>query len=82
MSLRSESENVVSKSFDGHDLCQRVWSEYLEMPGLNLTIAQAARLFCLDRSRCAAVLQALVERGVLATDGSAFNRADSGRRDA
>jgi hypothetical protein len=80
MPLRSESGNVMPKPFDEHDLCARVWSEYREMPGLNLTIAQAARLFSLDRGRCAAVLQALVERGVLATNGSAFGRADSGRR--
>lgn len=80
MHLRSESGDVVSKPLDEHDLCARVWSEYREMPGLNLTLAQAARLFSLDRSRCADVLDALVERGMLATNGSAYGRADSGRR--
>jgi hypothetical protein len=50
------------------------------MPGLNLTLGQAARLFSLDRTRCAGVLGALVERGVLATDGFTFARADGGRR--
>jgi hypothetical protein len=50
------------------------------MPGLNLTLAQAARLFSLERVRCARVLDALVVSGVLTTDGNAFARADSGRR--
>ena len=62
------------------DLCARVWAEFREMPGLNLTLAQAARLFSLDRARCERVLDALVVSGVLATDGVGFARADSGRR--
>ena len=63
-----------------HDLCARVWAEFREMPGLNLTLPQAARLFSLDRAHCARVLDALVVSGVLATDGVGFARADSGRR--
>jgi hypothetical protein len=63
-----------------HDLCARVWAEFREMPGLNLTLAQAARLFSLERVRCARVLDALVVSGVLTTDGVGFARADSGRR--
>jgi hypothetical protein len=50
------------------------------MPGLTLTVAQAARLFSLERVRCMQVLDALVGSGVLTTDGVAFARADSGRR--
>ena len=50
------------------------------MPGLNLTLPQAARLLSLDRTRCARALDALVVSGVLATDGVGFARADSGRR--
>jgi hypothetical protein len=71
---------MLSKSLVEHDLCARVWAEFREMPGLNLTLAQAARLFSLDRARCARVLDSLVMSGVLATDGVAFARADSGRR--
>jgi hypothetical protein len=61
-----------------HRLQIRVSAEYQEMPGLRLTLAQAARLFSLDLAYCERVLRLLVERGVLATDGRAFGRADAG----
>jgi hypothetical protein len=80
MHLTSASRATSSDLVVERDLCARVWSEFHEMPGLTLTLAQAARLFSLDRIRCAHVLDALVTRGVLATDGVAFARADSGRR--
>ena len=44
MHPRTEPANAVSISIDEHDLCVPVWSEYREMPGLNLTLGQAARL--------------------------------------
>ena len=40
-------------------------SEYREMPGLRLTLAQAARLWGLPAPQCRALLGALVERGRL-----------------
>jgi hypothetical protein len=52
-----------------------VLGEFREMPGLKLTVAQAARLFSLDAARCERVLVALVVRGVLASTGRAFIRA-------
>jgi hypothetical protein len=64
-----------------HDLDvlqERVSAEFREMPGLTLTLAQAARLFSIDAALCEHVLRALVERGVLVTDGRAFARADAG----
>lgn len=42
------------------DLCHRVRAEYLQMPGLHLTAAQARRLFGLD-SASAGILDALVD---------------------
>jgi len=75
-----ERSAVFSNPPIEHDLCARVWAEFREMPGLNLTLAQAARLFSIDRARCARVLDVLVVSGVLTTDGVAFVRADSGRR--
>ena len=74
------SRAMSSKSPVEHDLCARVWAEFREMPGLNLTLPQAARLFSLDCAHCARVLDALVLSGALATDGVGFARADSGRR--
>jgi hypothetical protein len=43
----------------------RVEGEYREMPGLSLTLRQAARLWGLDRSTCELVLANLLERGIL-----------------
>ena len=40
------------------DVLRRVQGEYLEMPGLRLTTAQAQRLWGLDRAACDAVLDA------------------------
>ena len=45
---------------------ERVDSEYREMPGLRLTLAQAARLWGLQAPQCLALLGALVEQGRLA----------------
>jgi hypothetical protein len=39
---------------------QRVRGEFLEMPGLRLTVAQAQRLWGLDAIACEAVIDALV----------------------
>ena len=41
-------------------LVERVRSEFLEMPGLRLTLPQAARLWGLDLTACEAVVDALV----------------------
>ncbi len=42
-------------------ILRRIQGEYNEMPGLRLTIAQAQRLWGLDRAECDAVLGALVD---------------------
>ncbi len=44
---------------------ERIDSEYREMPGLRLTLAQAARFWGLQAPQCHALLGALVERGRL-----------------
>ena len=43
------------------------------MPGLCITTRQAARLFSLDPVFCERVLDSLVTRGVLFTDGRVFH---------
>lgn len=43
----------------------RVEAEYREMPGLSLTLPQAARLWELDQRTCERVLATLIERRVL-----------------
>jgi len=65
------------------DLLRRVRNEYLEMPGLRLTLGQAQRLWQLRRTECEALLEALVDSGFLdRTSGGAFVRAGSGRTGA
>jgi hypothetical protein len=62
------------------DALRRVKNEYLEMPGLRLTPAQAQRLWALDRESCHALLGALVDAKFLykTRDGAfSLNRPDS-----
>ena len=40
---------------------RRIRGEYIEMPGLRLTTAQAQRLWGLDRAACDALMGALVD---------------------
>ncbi|MBP1633829.1 MAG: hypothetical protein H6Q10_403 [Acidobacteria bacterium] len=47
------------------DLITRARGEYLEMPGLSLTVPQAQRLWGLDLTACRQVLQGLIEAGFL-----------------
>ena len=50
---------------DLHRLVHRVRSEFDEMPGLQLTLPQAARLWGLDHEASRLVIDALVERSFL-----------------
>lgn len=62
------------------DVLRRVQGEYIEMPGLRLTTAQAQRLWGLDRAACDALLGALVDAKFLfRTRDGAFVRSDYGR---
>lgn len=61
------------------DLRFRIWSEFLEMPGLRLTFAQACRLWAIDRATGETVLQDLVDAAVLRQIGPYYMRADLGR---
>ncbi len=50
----------------------QICAEYLEMPGMRLSLPQAARLFNLEPTHCARLLKALVADGALWTDGREF----------
>ena len=67
---------------DDQQLCTRIQAEFREMPGLRLTLPQAARLFSLEPVRCERVLSALVETGQLSTTGTAFTSSRDGRTSA
>jgi Fic family protein len=53
---------------------ERVRAEYLKMPGLSLTLSQAARLWGLTASHSTRVLSVLVESGFLRSDGRGLYR--------
>jgi hypothetical protein len=59
------------------DVLRRVQGEFLEMPGLRLTEAQARRLWGLDEASCGALLGALVDAQFLfRTRDGAFMRLE------
>jgi hypothetical protein len=68
---------MVSSESRIQDILDRIRSEFLELPGLCLTGAQAQRLWDLDRDRCDALLMALVDARFLArtTDGEFVRRS-------
>jgi hypothetical protein len=60
-------------------LRDRIRGEYLEMPGLHLTIEQMQRLCTIERAVCQMVLDALVdEKFLCVTSGGAYARATEG----
>lgn len=63
-----------------NDIVGQVRREFLEMPGLRLTEAQARRLWTLGASQCSEALDNLVDSGFLVRtpDGSVI-RLDIGR---
>ena len=46
-------------------LMDRVQAEYVEMPGLSVTLPQAQRLWAVDQRTCAEVFSRLIKSGVL-----------------
>jgi hypothetical protein len=62
------------------EVLQRIQGEFVEMPGLRLTTAQAQRLWGLERDVCDALLGALVDANFLAqTRDGAYVRRDGAR---
>ena len=54
---------------------RRARSEFMEMPGMQLTIEQASRLWACDKALCDAVLASLVESRFLVRTREVFARA-------
>jgi hypothetical protein len=53
-------------------LVARIRSEYAEMPGLRVTLAQACRLWQLDVPMCEMLLDGLVQEGFLRHTDTGF----------
>ena len=63
-------------------LLQRVRSEFTEMPGLRLTVAQASRLWNTDTETSVALRDALVELRFLRLTNNQYGRTNAGRLSA
>ena len=61
-----------------HDLDALIRAEYLEMPGLCLTVAQAARLWNANLDDCSQMLDALTRAGFLYRSKDQYLRRGSG----
>jgi hypothetical protein len=63
------------------ELCTRITCEYLEMPGLVLTLPQATHLWNVDTESCTRALERLVTSGFLRSASGTYRR-DVGYRAA
>jgi len=58
--MAGSSQPAGELTMEMQTLIRRVRGEYLEMPGLSLTLAQACRLWQIDSHSCEAALDSLV----------------------
>jgi hypothetical protein len=65
---------LPSQSPQPVDLVSLIRAEYLEMPGLSVTLAQAARLWNVDRRRCLDALESLAKEGFLSRARDSYVR--------
>jgi hypothetical protein len=73
------TDRIVNGPSTVVDLSNRVQGEYREMPGLQLTLSQASRLWNTNIDISQEVLDALVKTAFLRRSGAHYVRADSGR---
>ena len=66
----------------GHmqELCIRITCEYLDLPGLALTLPQATHLWSADAESCTRALEGLVASGFLRSVGGTYRRDSAGYR--
>ena len=77
MSSATQAGGAPASTVVPVEVLQRVRAEFLEMPGLRLTRAQARRLWALDEALCDAILATLVETRFLVHSGNvAFRLAE------
>lgn len=83
--MSSTLESIAASVPDPHrtenaELLRRIEAEFREMPGLRLTLSQAARLFSVDLLECERVLQTLVRAGRLRFSDGGFAPTGDGPR--
>lgn len=70
---------VRVRAVDERRLLDRIRAEFVEMPGLDITLPQAQRLWGLDRLTCEYLCGRLLEEGFLhRTDRGTYVRKDGG----
>jgi Fic family protein len=65
MAVTRTPEDTQARAEVMRELTRRIQGEYMEMPGLSITLGQAQRLLAIDETTCTAVFRTLVNRGVL-----------------
>ena len=68
----TDKQQRVSEPSPFDSLLPRVRGEYLEMPGLRMTLAQACRLWQVDASTCVKLFDLLVSDGFLYKTATGF----------
>ena len=72
------SEKVEEGTMEFEAVLRRVRSEFVEMPGLRVTPAQATRLWGLEGDACHKVIKALIDASFLRwTPAGAVTRTES-----
>jgi len=74
---KASPDLAKAPQFATDEVLRRVQGEFLEMPGLRLTAAQACRLWGLDAAMCSALLGTLIDaRFLFRTRDGAFMRIE------
>ena len=71
-----------TQSLDDAALRALIRAEYREMPGLSVTLAQAARLWNVNRQQCLTALESLRHEGFLRNSRDSYLRVSCGRASA
>jgi hypothetical protein len=80
--MNMSTASIPSSRYRPVDLVSLMRAEFREMPGLSVTLAQAARLWNADRGQCADALEALRREGFLHRSHEMYLRVTCGRRGA
>lgn len=76
----TQNNSLARTSASIEEALRRARAEFLEMPGLRLTVAQAQRLWDLDQTVCETLLGVLTEAGFLRrTRDGTYGRVEAQR---
>ena len=65
MAIADGRDDTWTRSSAIRTLLERVQAEYVEMPGLSVTLSQAQRLWAVDQTTCEEIFSHLISGGVL-----------------